>query len=136
MGQWRYADDTGRYQGERAIELAIAAPGKRNLFHDDVLLRLENRDRPLNLPPLVAERRLRLSVIANGWPHLVGADENAWLSDPIPLLAARRRWVWRRRINETTTRAVARTLFARVHEELHAAADRRTQVEQREAACR
>ena len=122
MGRWRYADTTGRHEGEVALELAIAAPGKRNLFHGDVLLQLEHRERRLDLPPLVAERRLVVTVIPCGWPQLVGKDVKEWVSEPIPLLAVRRNWVWRRRINEASTRAVACAFFARVHDELHEAA--------------
>ena len=120
MGAWRYADGTGSWQGEEALELALAAEGKRNLFHDELLLQLEDPQRPLNHPPLIAERRLHLKVMPGAWPYLVGGSAPEWISEPIPLLAVRPRWVWRRRVNETTARAVARQFFERVHDELHA----------------
>jgi hypothetical protein len=124
MGMWRYADAIGSWQGEQALEMALAADGKRNLFHDEVLLQLEDHQRPLGHPPLIAERRLHLKVIPNGWPHLVGEPTCEWISEPIPLLAVRRRWVWKRRVNETAARVVARHFFDDVHDELHATAAR------------
>lgn len=120
MGVWRYADGTGSWQGEQALELALAAHGKRNLFHDEVLLQLEDHQRPLNCPPLIAERRLHLKVIPGSWPYLVGGSDREWVSEPIPLLAVRRRWVWKQRVNEVTTRAVAARFFDHVHDALHA----------------
>ncbi len=119
MGAWRYADGVGSWQGEEAIELAVAAEGKRNLFHDEVLLQLEDHQRPLNCPPLIAERRLHLKVMPGNWPYLVGESPREWISEPIPLLAVRPRWVWKRRVNETAARVVARRFFERVHDELH-----------------
>ena len=124
MGKWRYADAGGCYEGEQALELALAATGRRNLFHDDVILQLEDRRQPLNTPPLVAECRLHVQLIPSGWAHLAGEAEREWLSQPILLLAVRPRWVWRRRVNDISVRAVGRSFFAHIHEELHVAADR------------
>jgi hypothetical protein len=121
VGKWRYADAGGCFEGEQALELAFAAQGKRNLFHDDVILQLEDRLRPLDTPPLVAERRLLVRLIPGGWPHLAGEAQREWLSEPILLLAVRSRWVWRQRVNEISVRAVGRSFFERIHEELHAA---------------
>jgi hypothetical protein len=131
MGHWRYADVRGSYQGERALELAVAASGKRNLFHDDVLLCLSERERPLRCPPLVVERRLVLTIIPSGWPQLAGEAAQEWVSEPMPQLAVRARWVRRRRLNEAITRAVATDFFARVHEELHAAAEQQSEAKSR-----
>jgi hypothetical protein len=139
MGMWRYADAVGSWQGEQALETALAAEGKRNLFHDEVLLQLEEHQRPLDHPPLIAERRLHLTVIPNGWPYLVGEPARQWISEPIPLLAVHRRWVWKRRVNETAARVVARRFFEHVHDELHASAvptaTRRSLESEREQAC-
>lgn len=122
MGRWIYADSNGRHEDVEAIELAVAAEGKRNLFHGDALLQLESRERQLVCPPLTRERRLCLSMMPNGWPYLVGEELSAWLSDPILLVAERPQWVRRRALNEAMTRAAATALFDRVHRELHARA--------------
>ena len=122
MGRWIYADCSGRYEGIEAIQLAVAAEGKRNIFHEDALLQLESRERHLHCPPLTRERRLCLSIMPNGWPYLVVEELSAWLSEPILLVAEQPAWVRRRALNEAVTTAVAMALFDRVHRELHARA--------------
>jgi hypothetical protein len=102
------------------LELAVAAEGKRNLFHDDALFQLTCGDRPLDCPPLVLERRLVLTRMPSGWPHAVGGQRCEWISGPILTVAERPRWVQRRRLNEALTRAAASVFFELVHEELHA----------------
>jgi hypothetical protein len=119
VGSWIYTDAQARYEGERALEAALAAEGKRNLFHDDVLLQLEWRDRLLDCPPLVKERRLLLTAIPASWPYPVGEPCQMWVSDPILEVATRPHWVNRQQLNEVLARAVARRFFARVHDELH-----------------
>jgi hypothetical protein len=114
VGQWIYADCSGRYEGRHALELAVAAEGKRNLFQ------LTCDDRPLDCPPLVLERRLVLTRMPAGWPHAVGAEASEWVSGPILTVAERPQWVQRRRLNEALTRAAASVFFELVHEELHA----------------
>jgi hypothetical protein len=124
VSNWTYADAQAHYEGEGALEAAIAAEGKRNLFHGDVLLQLEWRGRPLDCPPLVRERRLLLTPIPPSWPYPVGEPCQMWVSDPILEVAARARWVHRQQLNEVFARAVARRFFARVHDELHFLAKR------------
>ena len=119
MGRWIYADCSGRYEGLQALELAVAAEGKRNLFHNDALFQLTCDDRPLDCPPLVLERRLVLTLMPASWLRAVGSRPSEWTSDPIPTVAERPRWVRRRRLNEALTRAVASIFFERIHEELH-----------------
>ena len=119
MGNWIYANAEARYEGERALEAAIAAEGKRNLFHDDVLLQLEWRDRPLDCPPLVRERRMLLTVIPASWHYLAGGSCQMWVSDPILEVATRPSWVHRQELNVVFAHAVARRFFARVHDDLH-----------------
>lgn len=126
MGRWAYADAEEHYEGEQALTLATAAEGKRNLFHDDALFQLEWRDRQLDCPPLVKERRLILTRIPANWPYCVGEQCQMWVSDPILVVAVQPRWVNRQQLNEALTRAAAHRFFDRVHRELHFISERLT----------
>ena len=66
MGLWRYVDGGVCYEDEEALARALAAQGKRNLFHDDQLLVLEHEDPPPRQPPL-AGRRLILTLARSDW---------------------------------------------------------------------
>jgi hypothetical protein len=120
MGRWTFSDHTGRYNGYEAVLHAATAPGRRNLFHDGLMLQLEDAERPTSFHPVVAERRFVLRVIPNDWSSSAAADTwRHWESDPMPVLHQKKRTVKARRVNEAILRITAEQFFARVHNELH-----------------
>jgi hypothetical protein len=120
MGRWTFSDHTGRYYGNEAVRRAATAIGRRNLFHDDVMLQLEDSERPASFHPVVAERRFVLRVIPTDWSSAAAAADWAhWVSEPMPVLYQKKRTVRSRRVNEVMLRITAEQFFARVHDELH-----------------
>ncbi len=124
MGRWTFSDRTGRYVGHVAVCRAAATIGRRNLFHDGLMFQLEDAERPTSLRSVVAERRFVLRIIPNDWSSAAAAGTwPHWESDLMPVLDQKKRTVRPRRVNEAILRITAEQFFARVHEELHGAAE-------------
>ena len=130
MGQWRYADRGVCYQDEEAIARALAAPGKRNLFHDDTLLVLEHEDDPPGTsdPPGLSEpaqRRLVLTLARSDWlgpGSTAGAGRQTWHSEPLPPSAGERPPAGGPPLDEARLSPAAHAFFTLVHADLHGSA--------------
>jgi hypothetical protein len=123
MGQWRFAERGVCYRGEEAITRASAARGKRNIFHDDLLLVLEHDERPIGQPPLAVERHLILTLMHSDWLDAGAAAADAgrsWRSEPLLLSASASSSGEQAQPAEAVLAAVAGRLFAEVHVYLHA----------------
>ena len=121
MGQWRYADGGVCYRDDEAIARALAAQGRRNLFHDDTLLILEHEDGPLG-QSVPTQRRLVLTLARSDWLSLssaVGAERQTWRSEPLPLSAGDRSPAQEPPPGEAQLPLDVQTFFAQVHENLH-----------------
>jgi hypothetical protein len=124
MGRWTFSDHTGRCDGHEAVRRAATAIGRRNLFHDGLMFQLEDIERPTSFRPVVAERRFVLRVIPTDWSSAAAADTwPLWESEPMPVLHQKKRTMKARRVNEAIRRITAEQFFARVHRELHRAAE-------------
>ncbi len=120
MGQWRYADRGVCYRDEEAVVRALAAPGRRNLFHDDALLLLEHEDGPPGQSP-PTQRRLILTLARSDWwgpSSATGVEPRIWCSEPLPLSADGRPAAGLP-TGETRLAPVVNAFFAQVHEDLH-----------------
>ena len=121
MGQWRYADGGVCYRDDEAIARALAAQGKRNLFHDDTLLILEHEDGPLG-QSVPTQRRLVLTLARSDWLSLssaVGTERQIWRSEPLPLSARDRSPAEELPPSEAQLPPDVQAFFAQVHENLH-----------------
>jgi len=121
VGQWRYADRGVCYRDEEAIARALAAQGRRNLFHDDTLLILEHEDGPPG-QSRPTQRRLVLTLAGFDWPSLssaTGGERQTWRSEPLPLSALDRAPAEEPPPSEAQLPPDVQTFFAQVHESLH-----------------
>ena len=121
MGQWRYADRGVCYRDEEAIARALAAHGRRNLFHDDTLLILEHEDGPPG-QTAATQRRLVLTLVRSDWLGLSspsGDERQIWRSEPLPLSACDRAPGEAPPPSEAQLPPNVRTFFAQAHESLH-----------------